>query len=81
MANRIKLAMACAFLAAAQAAPAADADPGSILGFTPRDALREREIESQFQSLPSPEKAREWHRIFTSSRIRQHHGRTPVSQT
>ncbi|MGD0501812.1 MAG: transferrin receptor-like dimerization domain-containing protein [Steroidobacteraceae bacterium] len=66
MANRIKLAMACAFLAAAQAAPAADADPGSILGFTPRDALREREIESQFQSLPSPEKAREWHRIFTS---------------
>jgi N-acetylated-alpha-linked acidic dipeptidase len=52
--------------AAAQGMPAADSDPGAILGFSPRDALREQQIESQFQSLPSARKAREWHRIFSA---------------
>src|SRR5258708_27198970 len=37
-----------------------------ILGFTPAHAAAERRLESQFQSIPSPEKAREWHRTFTA---------------
>jgi N-acetylated-alpha-linked acidic dipeptidase len=37
-----------------------------ILGFTPLHAAAEHQLESQFQSIPSPDKAREWHRIFTA---------------
>ena len=37
-----------------------------ILGFTPMHAATEHQLESQFQSIPSPEKAREWHRTFTA---------------
>jgi len=37
-----------------------------ILGFTPPHASAEHDLESTFQSIPSPEKAREWHRIFTA---------------
>src|ERR1700675_4644131 len=37
-----------------------------ILGFSPANAAAERSLETTFQSLPSPEKAREWHRIFTA---------------
>jgi N-acetylated-alpha-linked acidic dipeptidase len=36
-----------------------------ILGFTPPHAAAERELETTFQLIPSPEKAREWHRTFT----------------
>ncbi|MDB6011516.1 MAG: Glutamate carboxypeptidase [Gammaproteobacteria bacterium] len=41
--------------------------PDSILGFSPAHAAAERELETQFQSLPSANKAREWHRIFTAN--------------
>jgi len=37
-----------------------------ILGFTPLHAAAEHQLESQFQLIPSPDKAREWHRIFTA---------------
>src|SRR6266403_304528 len=45
-----------------QEAPAAT----PILGFTPLHAAAEHQLESQFQSIASPDKAREWHRIFTA---------------
>ena len=38
----------------------------SILGFYPPHAAAERALESVFQSIPSLEKAREWHRTFTA---------------
>jgi N-acetylated-alpha-linked acidic dipeptidase len=38
----------------------------SILGFTPRDAAREAEIESRFKSIPSPDQERRQHHIFTA---------------
>src|SRR5262245_35670446 len=37
-----------------------------ILGFTAAHASAEHQIETDFQSIPSPEKAREWHRTFTA---------------
>ena len=37
-----------------------------ILGFSPPHAVAEHQLESEFQSIPSPEKAREWHRTFTA---------------
>src|SRR6202007_2149010 len=37
-----------------------------ILGFSPSHAAAEHELEATFQAIPSPEKAREWHRIFTA---------------
>src|SRR5437899_506569 len=37
-----------------------------ILGFSPSHAIAEHALESTFQSIPSPEKAREWHRTFTA---------------
>ncbi len=44
-----------------------DAPPATpILGFTPPHAAAEHQLESQFQSIPSPDKAREWHRTFTA---------------
>ncbi len=36
-----------------------------IMGFTPVHALAEHRLEAQFQSLPSTEAARAWHREFT----------------
>ena len=45
--------------------PAAPAAP-SILGFSPAHAADEQAREALFQSLPSADKAREWHRIFTA---------------
>src|SRR5437870_5398167 len=45
-----------------QAAPPAT----PILGFSPPHAAAEHALESTFQSIPSPEKAREWHRAFTA---------------
>ena len=38
----------------------------SILGFTPRDAAHEGQIENRFKSIPSPDEERRQHRIFTS---------------
>src|SRR5450631_971837 len=46
---------------------AAEVPPESILGFSPSHAVAERELETMFQSLPSADKAREWHRIFTAN--------------
>jgi N-acetylated-alpha-linked acidic dipeptidase len=37
-----------------------------ILGFSPAHAAAEHQLESTFQSIPSSEKAREWHRTFTA---------------
>ena len=38
----------------------------SILGFSPQRVATERLLETDFQAIPSPEKAREWHRVFTA---------------
>src|SRR6476659_5526951 len=38
----------------------------SLLGFTPARAAMERNIEGQFLKIPSPERAREWHRYLTA---------------
>src|SRR6266849_5760283 len=44
-----------------------DVSPATpILGFSPHHAAAEHHIESAFQSIPSPEKAREWHRTLTA---------------
>src|SRR6266567_2146392 len=37
-----------------------------ILGFSPAHATAEHQLETAFQSLPSPEKARDWHHTFTA---------------
>ena len=38
----------------------------SILGFTAAHAVTENKVEAEFQAIPSPERAREWHRTFTA---------------
>ena len=38
----------------------------SILGFTPSDAAKERHVEEEFLQIPSPERARKWHRHLTA---------------
>src|SRR6266481_4626303 len=38
----------------------------SILGFSPAHATAEHELESTFQSIPSPERTRSWLRTFTA---------------
>src|SRR5438874_165711 len=37
-----------------------------ILGFTPPHAVLENKVEAEFRAIPSPERAREWHRKFTA---------------
>lgn len=37
-----------------------------LLGFTSPHAAAEHQLETEFQAIPSPEKAREWHRTFTA---------------
>lgn len=37
-----------------------------ILGFTAAHAAAEHRLETEFQSIPSSERAREWHRTFTA---------------
>jgi N-acetylated-alpha-linked acidic dipeptidase len=37
-----------------------------ILGFSAPHAAAERRLEETFQAIPSPDKAREWHRTFTA---------------
>src|SRR6195256_1557788 len=65
---RTLCAFSCSFLVVAfsaqQKQPAPPASP--ILGFTPPHAAAEHQLESQFQSIPAPDKAREWHRTFTA---------------
>src|SRR5437879_10047703 len=43
-----------------------NSSPSHILGFTAAHARAEHRLEADFQSIPSPEKAREWHRTFTA---------------
>ena len=38
----------------------------SILGFTLAGAAMERHVEEEFLQIPSPERAREWHRYLTA---------------
>src|ERR1700704_2124592 len=57
---RVIVLFASGFLAGA-------ARPDSILGFSPAHAAKEQEREALFQSLPSADQAREWHRIFTAN--------------
>src|SRR6266403_3499861 len=38
----------------------------SILGFSSPHAAAERQLEETFQAIPSPDRAREWHRTFTA---------------
>src|SRR5690348_12556612 len=47
-----------------EASPASASTP--ILGFTAAHAAAEHELETEFQAIPSPERAREWHRTFTA---------------
>jgi N-acetylated-alpha-linked acidic dipeptidase len=66
-----KIAASCFFfltlafvLSAQLKEPAPPATP--ILGFTPPHAAAEHQLENTFQSIPSPEKARDWHRTFAA---------------
>ncbi len=58
------------FLFLSVAASAQTSPKGSqtlpILGFSPANAAAEHNLETTFQGLPSPENAREWHRLFTA---------------
>jgi N-acetylated-alpha-linked acidic dipeptidase len=58
---------AMSILSPATSRAAEPPQPDSILGFSPAHAAAERELEAQFQLLPSADKAREWHRIFTAN--------------
>src|SRR5712691_8005165 len=49
-----------------QAAPQISPQAAPILGFSAPHAAAEHQIESTFQSIPFPDKAREWHRFFTA---------------
>src|SRR5437899_8106570 len=46
--------------------PEAVPPSSSILGFSSQRAATEHRLETDCQALPSPEKAREWHRGFTA---------------
>jgi N-acetylated-alpha-linked acidic dipeptidase len=44
-----------------------DAPPAMpIFGFSAAHAASEHELETTFQSIPTPDKAREWHRTLTA---------------
>src|SRR5712692_7657303 len=49
-----------------QTAPEISPQASPILGFSAPHAAAERQLETAFQEIPSPEKAREWHRTFTA---------------
>jgi hypothetical protein len=53
------------FAVSAQTSPK-DSQGFPILGFSPANAAAEHNLEAIFEALPSPEKAREWHRLFTA---------------
>ena len=46
--------------------PSETSPASPILGFSPANAAAEHHLEAIFETLPSPEKAREWHRLFTA---------------
>src|SRR5712691_1187289 len=49
-----------------QTAPEISPPAAPILGFSPPHAAAAHQLESAFQEIPSPDKAREWHRTFTA---------------
>ena len=53
------------FAASAQTS-SKDSQGSPILGFSPANAAAEHNLEAIFEALPSAEKAREWHRLFTA---------------
>ena len=57
------LALSAALAAQIQQAPSSPSTP--ILGFAAAHAPAEHELETEFQAIPSPEKARKWHKTFT----------------
>jgi N-acetylated-alpha-linked acidic dipeptidase len=65
----LRLALAVGALAslAAVAFHPADAVPAArILGFSPKSAGIERDLEARFLALPSADRIRDWHRHFTA---------------
>jgi N-acetylated-alpha-linked acidic dipeptidase len=62
--------VSCLLLALVSAVFAQRDDAGRptapIFGFRAERAAAEHQIEDSFQAIPSPEKAREWHRTFTA---------------
>src|ERR1700686_1365971 len=68
--SRNLCAFFCSFLVLAFALSAQQKESESraspILGFSPPHAAAEQQLENTFQSIPSPDKAREWHRTFTA---------------
>src|SRR5258708_26593035 len=59
------LALLLAFALSAQLKQ--DASPTApILGFSHVHGSAEHQLETTFQAIPSPEKAREWHHTFTA---------------
>jgi N-acetylated-alpha-linked acidic dipeptidase len=57
---------ALAFFFAPGAAPSEPEPPRAIRGYSAKSAASERETESRFRAIPSPDEARRWHRAFTS---------------
>src|SRR6266851_9670085 len=49
-----------------QTAPEISPPAAPILGFSAPHAAAEHQLETAFQAIPSPDKAREWHRTFTA---------------
>jgi N-acetylated-alpha-linked acidic dipeptidase len=67
--RNLAFAFACLLIltlahAAQEAPPQRPVTP--ILGFSPAHAAAEHALEAEFQVIPSPDKAREWHRTFTA---------------
>jgi N-acetylated-alpha-linked acidic dipeptidase len=58
---------ACALAVAVALRGTAPADaPRGLAGFAPASAARERAVEADFAAIPSPARARDWHRTFTA---------------
>jgi N-acetylated-alpha-linked acidic dipeptidase len=68
--SRTPCVLSCALLVFAARLSAQQSNigrpPTPILGFSPPHAAAEHQRETTFQAIPSPEKAREWHRTFTA---------------
>ena len=57
------LVLSTALVAQKQEVPSSASTP--ILGFASAHASAEHKLETEFQLIPSPERARAWHRTFT----------------
>jgi len=63
--NAALLALCAVIFARQQEAPSFPPST-PIRGFTLAHAMAEHKLETEFQAIPSPQKAREWHRTFTA---------------